>query len=809
MSLINTNFNKQFPAQKLPYSKKDTEWRKKCVDTGEKACLWRNEGLRKSYYNKVINYNLYSDILDQSDIEAICNPFGIKGLTAPAKMQNYPIVNPKIDLLVGESINRKLDFKVRVINEDAISLKEDNLKKELHQMMINHLNGNLPKEEIEQALKNFKDYMDFEYQDTREKVCTQILKYLYEHNKLDNLFSHGFKDALLVAEEVYLTDVIGGEPKVFKINPKTISNVSSGQSPWFEDSDIINITDYISIGQILDEYHDEITPDQIDALENYFGAGTASGSNSNGLNIGRFNDMPLSPEGIDISILSEERSYGGRFDNNGNVRRSRVYWKSMRKLKKVKYYDAQGDEQYELYDENYKIDKSKGEEEEILWVSEWWEGHKIGGSLGADNDNAIYLRMRVKPVQFRSMENPSTCHPGIVGRVYNTNDNLGVSLMDRMKPYQYLYNILAYRTELMIAKNYGKIMRLPLHEVPENWEIDKWLSFAQGMNIAVVDAFKEGNKGASQGKLAGAMNQLNPVIDMEMGNSIQLYMNMMQFIKNELGEISGVSQSRQGQIHNRQAVGNVETEMTQSSMITEYWFAEHELVKIKVLECLLETAKFAWKDKKNKKIQYVLDDGSNIIINLEGTEFTESEYGLKITNSANNQKMLNAMQALAQAGLQNDKLNFSQLLDIYSTDSISAIRRKLERAEREKQQRDQQIQEQQAKLQQQQIEAAQRLADDAKAFEREKWAREDVREDKKLENELEKERLRQDNKDSDSYIGDDGSTEITIEQLRNQALKNQADTELKKAQLAEQIRHNKKEEELKEKDINTKKNKTK
>lgn len=809
MGLINTNFNKQFPAQKLSYAKKDMEWRKKCVDTGEKACLWRNEGLRKSYYNKVINYNLYSDILDQNDIEAACNPFGIKGLTAPAKMQNYPIANPKIDLLVGESINRKLDFKVRVMNEDAISSKEEELKKKLEKMVVSHLTENLPEDKIQEALKNFKDYMDFEYQDTREKVSTQILKYLNEYLKLDNLFSHGFKDALLVAEEIYLTDVIGGEPKVFRINPKSISNVSSGQSPWFDDSDIINITDYISIGQILDEYHDEIKPEQIDQLESYFGAGTASGSNNKGIDIGRFNDTPLSPEGIDISVLSEERSYGGRFDNNGNVRRSRVYWKSMRKLKKVKFYDAQGDEQYELYDENYKIDKSKGEEEEILWVSEWWEGHKIGGSLGADDDSALYLRMRVKPVQFRSMENPSKCHPGIVGRIYNTNDNLGVSLMDRMKPYQYLYNILAYRTELMISKNYGKIMRLPLHEIPENWEIDKWLAFAQGMNIAVVDAFKEGNKGAATGKLAGAMNQNAPVIDMEMGNSIQLYMNMMQFIKNELGEISGVSQSRQGQIQTRKAVGNVETELTQSSMITEYWFAEHELVKIRVLECLLETAKYAWKDRKNKKIQYVLDDGSNIILNLEGTEFTESEYGLQITSSANNQRMLNAMQQLAQAGIQNDKINFSQLLDIYSTDSISAIRRKIERGEREKNQRDQQAQQQQAKLQQQQIEAQLRMADDNKAFEREKWAREDLREEKKLENQLEIERLRQDNKESDSYIGDDGSTQISLETLRNQAAKNQAEAEIKKAQLAEEIRHNKKEEELKEKDIKTKNTKTK
>lgn len=66
---------------------------------------------------------------------------GIIGLKSPAKMQNYPIANPKIDWLVGESITRRFDWKIKVLNDDAISQKESILREQLKQLIINHLTG--------------------------------------------------------------------------------------------------------------------------------------------------------------------------------------------------------------------------------------------------------------------------------------------------------------------------------------------------------------------------------------------------------------------------------------------------------------------------------------------------------------------------------------------------------------------------------------------------------------------------------------------------------------------------------------------
>ena len=79
------------------------------------------------------------------------------------------------------------------------------------------------------------------------------------------------------------------------------------------------------------------------------------------------------------------------FDVNGNVRVIRMYWKSVRRIKKVKSYDQEtGEEQFDFYPETYVIDEAMGEEEEILFINEAWEGTKIG--------EKVYVNIRPRPI---------------------------------------------------------------------------------------------------------------------------------------------------------------------------------------------------------------------------------------------------------------------------------------------------------------------------------------------------------------------------------------------------------------------------
>lgn len=314
--------------------------------------------------------------------------------------------------------------------------------------------------------------------------------------------------------------------------------------------------------------------------------------------------------------------------------------------------------------------------------------------------------MRPRPVQYNRLSNPSRCHFGIVGSIYNINGDEPFSLVDIMKPYAYLYDILHDRLNKTLAKNMGKIVKMDFAKVPKGWDVDKWLYYINVNNIAVEDSFKEGNIGVATGKLAGAMNNNSSgVIDASLGNEIQQYINVLEWISNKIGELAGISKQREGQISNRETVGGVERATLQSSMITERLFFIHDSVKKRALECFLETAKIALKGRK-KKFDYILGDGSKKLIDIDGDEFAECDYGLVVDNSNGTMELNQKMDTLAQAALQNQLLDFSSIMKLYTTKSTAEKQRIVEANEKRKreeamQQAQQQQQLQQAQLQQQ------------------------------------------------------------------------------------------------------------
>jgi hypothetical protein len=678
-------YNKQ-PLQRLSYSKKTKEWRKENVDVADKFSFYHNESVRQTLRNKIINLNLYNGIVDVRDLKATVNPHGMEASYIPDNIPHHPVMNAKVDLLVGEEINRRFDYKVLVTNHDAISKKEEDLKGQLKEKMLEYFDKEYSKEELEEKYAELEDFLKYDYQDIRERLATQILQHYSAEQNFPRMFNNGFKDALIMAEEIYQIDIVSDEPELTKLNPLKVHCVRSSKSDKIEDANLIILEDHWSPGKIVDTFYEELKPDDIDHIMEYASKRTTNNYSDDENNHVLLRDgyvgMDNGGNGVEdmFNIAELNGHYFGSdyTDENGNIRILRVYWKSLKKVKKVKYYDEFGDEQYKFRSEEYILNKSKGEEAKDLWINEWWEGTKLGRD--------IYIQMKPRKVQYNKVSNPSYCNPGIVGEIYNTNQGRAVSLVDRMKNYQYMYDAIWDRLNKAIATNYGKIFELDISKIPDNWEMEKWMHFAVTNKIAVVDSFKEGNKGASTGKLAGGMNNIGGrSIDMETGNYIQQHMNLLEFIKMEMGEIAGVSRQREGQISNRETVGGVERAVNQSSHITEYWFSKHDDVKLRVLTAFLEAAKIALKDNK-KKAQFMLDDQTIKLLELSDDSLSEADYGLVLTNSSKATELEQIMKQHTQAFLQNGG-SLSTVTDIYFSSSISEMRKKLEKAESKMQER--------------------------------------------------------------------------------------------------------------------------
>ena len=699
----------QFPPQQLPMSKKTKKWRKQILDWGSNRATITSSLVRKSVIHKRINYDLLNGIVHLNDMMAIINPDNIQAQFIPSKIQHYPIMNSKLNVLRGEESKRVFDFRVVITNPNSISEIENNKKQALLQDLQQAVaDTSQSEEDFNARLEKLNDYYTFEWQDMREVRANALLNHYSKEYNMPLMFNKGFIDAMTVAEEIYQCDIVGGEPVIERLNPNKVRVYKSGYSNRIEDADVIVIEDYWSPGKIIDTYYDVLSKkdmEYIEKLPNKMDQGSIDSMD----NVDPRHEFIRVDDGVagdaiykDGFFWSPNGNASGEsdsmlpYDMEGNIRVVRMFWKSRRRIKKIKYYDEHGEEQFKFRDENYVANTDLGEEEQILYINEAWEGTRIGED--------IYVNMRPRVVQYNRLSNPSRCHFGIIGSIYNINDDKPFSLVDMMKPFSYLYDAIHDRLNKLLAKNWGKIVTLDLAKVPAGWDVEKWLYFAKTNNIAVVDSFKEGNIGAATGKLAGAMNNASSgVIDAELGNSIQQNINLLEFIKMEMSDVAGISKQREGQISNRETVGGVERATLQSSHITEWLFVIHEDVKKRVLECFLETAKIALRGR-SKKFQYILSDGSMKVMDIDGDEFAEADYGLVVDNSNAIQELQQKMDMLAQAALQNQTLNFSTIMKLYNSCSMAEKQRMVERNEQELIQRQQEAQQQQLQQQQQQAE---------------------------------------------------------------------------------------------------------
>ena len=700
------------PPQQLPFHRKTKKWRKQIVDWADSKTFFNYSPVRNSVIHKKINYDLLNGKLHMQDLEMVINPENQSAGFIPDKIQHYPIMNSKLNVLRGEESKRVFDFRVIITNPNSISeienAKKEELLQRLQQMMANSAQS---EEEFNQELEKLNDYFTYEWQDYREIRANALLNHYVKEYNMPLLFNNGFMDAMTVGEEIYQCDIVGGEPVIMKVDPLKIRIFKSGYSNKIEDADMIILEDYWSPGQVIDTFYDVLTQKDIEYIEKApYTLGQASADSMDNIDDragfvnnymigdeitsqeGFFWDPLGTADGVNSSLLP--------FDMVGNIRVLRVYWKSRRRIKKVKSYDPEtGEEMFNFYPETYVIDKDNGEEEQILYINEAWEATKIG--------EKIYVNMRPRVVQYNKLSSPSRCHFGIVGSIYNLNGNRPFSLVDMMKNYNYLYDVVHDRLNKFMAKNWGKILRLDIAKIPKGWNIEKWMYYAKANGLAVEDSFREGNIGAATGKLAGAMNNASSgIIDAEFGNSIQSQINLLEFIKMEMSDVAGISRQREGQISNRETVGGVERATLQSSHITEYLFIQHDDVKKRALECFLETAKIALKGR-SKKFQYILSDSSMRVMDIDGDEFAESDYGLLVDNGQGTQELSQKLDMLAQAALQNQTLSFSTIMKLYNSSSLAEKQRIVENDERKIQERNAQAQQQQLEVQQQEAQMKQ------------------------------------------------------------------------------------------------------
>lgn len=708
--------NVAYPNQKLSYKAKGPKWWKQMIDWAANRTYFNYEPVRNDIVHMKVNYDLVNGKIHMEDVARILNPGDVSTAFLPEKIQHYPIINSKLNTLRGEEAARVFDWRVIVTNPNSISEIEENKKKELFSMIRGIVEDqSLDDAGAEKQMRDAQEYMTYSWQDLRERQGNEALRHYSKEQNFKQLFNDGFMDACIVGTEVYQCGIVGGEPAVCRLNPMKLRVFRNGYSDRIEDADVIIYEDYWSPGKIIETYYDELKADDIKWLSDEvpdFGGNSPVGA------AGNYDERYAFIPGDELGILVDsndtglgrlEDIYGGLrggigsdllpYDLAGNIRVVQVWWKSVRMIYKVKSYDPiSGEEVFDFYPETYVPNKAAGEEATKLWVNEMWQGTKIGKD--------IYIQGRPCIVQHNTISNPSRCHAGIIGTLYTLNESKPFSLVDMMKPYNYLYDAISAKLVDLIATNWGKILEMDLALKPKDWQVDKWMYFARVNKILIKDSFNEGNKGAATGKLAGGLNNASKgYIDADWGQSIQNYIALLESVKNAMSDIVGINRQREGNTYNRETVGGIERAVLQSSYITDWLFQKHDDTKRRVMTAFLEYFKASMRGR-SLKFQYILPDYSRKMMEIDGDSFAESSYGMLVDNSADTQKLNASIDQIGQAAMQNS-YRLSSIIKLYSSASIAEKTREIERVERDMQEQQQQAQQAEMQIKQQEAQIQQ------------------------------------------------------------------------------------------------------
>lgn len=691
----------QFPIQKLPMSKKTQDWRESCVDyiIGHSQGGSRNGNTRTRKEEMQTYYDLYNSIYNEKDLKYVTNPFKQQD-GFPAMAQDYNIIKPKIDLLLGEETKRPFNFKVVRTSEIATSELQEKAK----QMLMDYIQATImsklgPEEQAryQEALQSgeimppeqIQKYMSKDYKDIAEITAYHSLMYLKNKLNINHEFFKGWKDALVGGEEIYYIGIVNGEPCLERINPIYFDyDTETSDLEFIHEAQWCCYEMNMSVTELYDRLYDKMTEKQLNELLDMMSDSAKGGINP------EVRKTSLDYPHIKTHTINSFSS--NPFDGSGdNIKVYHVCWKSFKKIGFVTIIDPETGmpETYEV-DETYK---ETGVEISVewKWIIETWEGYRAGEDL--------YIGIEPVEYQYVSSDNPNAQRLPYTGVIYNNTNSRPRSLVSMMKPLQYMYIVLWYRLELAMARDKGKVVNMDITQIPKSMNIDvsKWMHYLSALGVNFINPYEEGWD--IPGREGGKPSQFNQItaLDLTMANTINQYIMLMDKIESMLSEISGVSKQREGSISSNELVGNVEKSVQQSTHITEPWFWTHNQVKRECLNMLLNTAKWAWKDGSKTHLQYILDDATRAFLTLSDN-FPYEDFDIFVDDSTKNQQNIEFLRSLIQPAMQNGA-SLLDVVEIFTNDNTTMIRNKLEEIEQKRMEQQQAMEEAQAQREQQMI----------------------------------------------------------------------------------------------------------
>jgi len=588
----------EFPRQNIPSSKKNEEWVLNCInsiiayqDTGDR---YRNEKVKDHE-----NYLIAEGYFDTKQFEYVTDMYGI---TAPARLVNYPMIMPKLDLLAGELISQPLSFTVNVINRDAIRRKNEKKIQVAAEFILRPLRREMEKvtgvefkdEDVGMEIPDdVKEFQELKFRDAIEEQVHTGLQYVIQKYDLKNLFKRGFYDMGVTSKEFYRVVIKNGDPVPERLDPRTVIYDPDADVEDLHNALYAGVDNYWTPNEIIDRLGHKLTEKDIDYIEE----------------LARMESSWYQDNNVPFS------SYIYTKNTSLKVRVVDIQWRSIRMMKFKKSPNKFDPEvpYYKMLPDDYK--PKKGEEIVRRPITEIWKGTKIGHEKIID--------WGPKPNQYRFEENYAEAKLDYFGVIKTNFNGRTLSIVDALKNIQILYNVVMYHIELCMARAGGKSIVYDVAQKPKKTPLADVLYHAKNSGLILINSKQEGQQ-------VSTFNQFQQ-IDFTLSNSVQQLVNLKLMLEDTAEKLTGISSARSGVQKQGDLVGVTERNVLQSTTITAPMFDLHYKVVGQVLQDVANKMRMCWANEG--RMANVFGDMGMQTFKIDKA-ISLDEYGIFIKNSS-------------------------------------------------------------------------------------------------------------------------------------------------------------------------------
>ena len=696
---------------------------------------------------KLSNYRFFNGELEYKDLEYECSLLNIDEASFKEVVQPLIWAHNIIEVLVGENDNRPFNHRVILLNSEGVNsynrektkllneYLEQTIVQEIEQYKLEQMESNPPElgedeEENQQILEEYEQQMQQQiqklqqtkvlmdpesiekymltWQDEREITSNKLLKYYKHKLKIKSLKSDGFKHGKIAGEEFTWVGIHNDEPIVKLLNPLNVFYHKSPDVKYIQYGDYAGYIEYMSVGDVLSNYN--LSEEDVLKIEGFvsrrgrYGQDVPIAGRQSSLRNQPFEMRHLRSNPYNLN--SDVGAYGQGIMEE-LIRVCHIEWRSQKKVGFIEYVDEFGEIQEEMVSEEFKVPKGAKKETDKSdkynndkvyyyfetelfgevkfcwkWIDEIWEGTLI--------DDDIYYNIGPKELQYRPIEEFNRVKLGYHGVVYNNLNAAPISTLDRAKPFNLLYIVVAHKMKHMIALDKPPILNIDVDEIPDNLDKKDFIHFMDSMGIKFTQRLKHADNPAAANLIATSSGQTQERSTLQF---VLNYYQVLNLLKQDMMSMAGVSPERLAQTSHQQTVTNAQQNLTQSAHITDYEFKVHNLHWAETLNTLVETAIHYLRTTEKKMIKrFILDDTNITTLELDPEEYTNCDLGLFVTDTGKENEIFEHLKNLTQALVQNDKISLSLLTKMLEADSLSELKKLTNEYEVQKQKQEEQMQ---------------------------------------------------------------------------------------------------------------------